>query len=86
MLKDALEKDELTVLVCKQPCVLQYKVFKPSLKIDEEKCKGCKACIKVGCIALSLKEVDGETKAEIDSTMCVGCGVCTQVCKFDAIS
>ncbi len=85
VLKEALEKDELTVLVCKQPCVLQYKVFKPSLKIDEEKCKGCKACIKVGCIALSLKEVNGETKAEIDSNMCVGCGVCAQVCKFDAI-
>jgi indolepyruvate ferredoxin oxidoreductase alpha subunit len=84
-LKNALEKEELTVLVCKRPCVLQYKVFKPALKIDEEKCKGCKACIKVGCIALSLKEINGETKAEIDPNMCVGCGVCAQVCKFDAI-
>ncbi len=85
IIREALEKDELTVLVCKQPCVLQYKVFKPSLKVDEEKCKGCKACIRVGCIALGLKEVDGETKAEIDPNMCVGCGVCAQVCKFDAI-
>jgi indolepyruvate ferredoxin oxidoreductase alpha subunit len=85
IIREALDKDELTVLVCKKPCVLQYKVFKPALKIDEEKCKGCKACIKVGCIALGLKEVDGETKAEIDPNMCVGCGVCAQVCKFDAI-
>ncbi len=85
IIREALEKDDLTVLVCKQPCVLQYKVFKPSLNIDKDKCKGCKACIKVGCIALSLVEVNGETKAEIDPNMCVGCGVCAQVCKFDAI-
>jgi len=86
VIKKALEKDELSVLICKNPCVLQYKVFKPALKVDEEKCKGCKACLKVGCIAISVKDVNGETKAEIDNNMCVGCGVCAQVCKFDAIS
>ena len=26
-----------------------------------------------------------EGKAEIDATLCVGCGVCQQLCKFDAI-
>ncbi len=86
ILKEALDRDGLTVLVCKQPCVLQYKVFKQPLKVDVDKCKGCKSCIKVGCIALNLKEINGEVKAEIDENMCVGCGVCAQVCKFDAIN
>ena len=85
IIKEALQKDELTVLVCKKPCVLQYKVFKPALKVDQEKCKGCKACLRVGCIAIGMTEVDGEPKAEIDPTLCTGCEVCMQVCKFDAI-
>ena len=84
-IREALQKDELTVLVCKQPCVLQYKVFKPPLKVDPEKCKGCKACLKVGCIAIGMTEVNGEKKAQIDETLCTGCKVCQQVCKFDAI-
>ena len=24
-------------------------------------------------------------KAKIDPTLCVGCGVCSQMCKFDAL-
>jgi indolepyruvate ferredoxin oxidoreductase alpha subunit len=84
-IKEALEKDELTVLVCKRPCALKFKVVKPALKVDEEKCVGCKSCLKVGCIALSVKDVEGETKAYIDPSLCVGCGVCAQVCKFDVI-
>jgi indolepyruvate ferredoxin oxidoreductase alpha subunit len=37
--------------------------------------------MKVGCPAISMKE----GKAEIDYTQCVGCEVCMQMCKFDAI-
>ena len=37
--------------------------------------------MKLGCPALSFK--DG--KAEVDHTQCVGCGVCQQLCKFDAL-
>ena len=45
------------------------------------KCVGCKSCMRIGCPAISI--VDG--KAQIDNTLCVGCGVCQQLCKFDAL-
>ena len=42
----------------------------------------CKMCMKLGCPAISIKG----GKAQIDNTLCVGCGVCKQLCKFDAIT
>jgi indolepyruvate ferredoxin oxidoreductase alpha subunit len=51
-------------------------------KVDQEKCKQCKLCInRLGCPALIM---EGD-KVVIDATQCSGCGVCAQVCKFDAI-
>ena len=49
--------------------------------VDRDKCRSCKTCLKVGCPAVFMN--DG--KAEIDSTLCVGCTVCAQVCPFGAI-
>ena len=45
-----------------------------------DKCIGCKSCMKLGCPAISFRD----KKAVIDETLCVGCGVCEQMCKFDA--
>ena len=84
-LKIALENEEMTVVVVEAPCVLRYRISKPPLKVDAEKCTGCKRCLSVSCNALSL-EVKGDDKfVVIDPNMCAGCGVCAQVCKFDAI-
>ena len=49
--------------------------------VHQDKCVGCKSCMRIGCPAISI--VDG--KAQIDNTLCVGCGVCQQLCKFDAL-
>jgi len=49
--------------------------------IDADACKLCRACLKIGCPAIELK--DGRVR--IESKMCTGCGVCQQVCKFQAI-
>ena len=38
-------------------------------------------CMKIGCPAISMEN----GKAVIDNTLCTGCGVCTQLCKFDAL-
>jgi indolepyruvate ferredoxin oxidoreductase alpha subunit len=54
---------------------------KKPLVVDPEKCGGCKACMKIGCPAISV--VDG--KAKVDATQCVGCGVCEQLCKKNAL-
>jgi len=49
--------------------------------VKEDKCIGCKACMKIGCPAISI--VGG--KAKVDATLCVGCGVCEQLCKVGAL-
>ena len=49
--------------------------------MDADKCVGCKACMKIGCPAISIVD----KKARIDNTLCTGCGVCAQLCKMDAL-
>ncbi len=84
-LKIALASKEITVIVVEAPCVLRYRISKPPLKVDAEKCTGCKRCLQVSCNALSLEVKDDRKFVVIDPNVCAGCGVCAQVCKFDAI-
>ena len=80
--KEELAVEEPSVIISRRPCVLLKSVKPlPSLNVENDKCKSCKRCMSLGCPAISLK--DG--KAKIDTTLCVGCGVCKQLCAFDAI-
>ena len=82
ILKEELAVDEPSVIITRRPCaLLKYVKAKPALKIDTEKCKGCRACLKIGCPAINF----AEKKAFIDPTLCVGCELCEQMCRFDAI-
>ncbi len=82
VIEEELEAKEPSVIISRRPCALLKYVKHPGpICSDPEKCKGCKACMKIGCPAISM--VDG--KAKIDATLCVGCGVCEQLCKFDAL-
>ncbi|MEE1281061.1 MAG: indolepyruvate ferredoxin oxidoreductase subunit alpha [Acutalibacteraceae bacterium] len=81
-IKEELAAEEPSVIISRRPCVLLKSVkHEPSLVVESDKCKSCKRCMSLGCPAISLK--DG--KAKIDNTLCVGCGVCKQLCAFDAI-
>ena len=81
-IKEELAAKEPSVIISRRSCALLKYVKHPGpICSDPEKCKGCKACMKIGCPAISM--VDG--KAKIDATLCVGCGVCRQLCKFDAL-
>ena len=82
-IKEEQEKDEVSVIITKAPCVLLSKAKKPVCIADSEKCKKCGLCLKPGCPAIT-KQADGTVK--IDDTMCTGCGLCAQLCKFDAIN
>lgn len=82
VIKEELAAEEPSVIISRRPCaLLKYVEIKPSLHTDTEKCAGCKACMRLGCPAISIKN----GKAAIDNTLCVGCGVCQQLCKFDAL-
>ena len=80
--QEELAADELSVIISRRPCALlkSVKHGKP-LFVEEDKCKECGMCMKIGCPAISM--IGG--KAKIDNTLCTGCGVCRQLCKFDAL-
>lgn len=81
-IKEELAADEPSVIISRRPCALLKYVKHPGpIEADTSKCVGCKACMKIGCPAISVSG----GKAYIDSTLCVGCGVCTQLCKKGAL-
>lgn len=82
VLKEELAAEEPSLVIVQRPCALLKDVkFPGPVKIDSNKCKKCKMCLKLGCSAISLQ---GD-HIEIDQTLCNGCGLCQRVCKFDAI-
>jgi indolepyruvate ferredoxin oxidoreductase alpha subunit len=82
VIKEELERNEPSVIISRRPCaLLKYVKYKTPVVVSSDKCKSCKMCMKIGCPAISM--VDG--KAVIDSTLCTGCNVCTQLCKFGAM-
>jgi indolepyruvate ferredoxin oxidoreductase alpha subunit len=80
---EARDTEERVALVIKSPCRLLKGVEKGALlQVDTDVCKKCKACLRLGCPAISL---DSEAYPVIDPLSCAGCGVCEQVCKHKAI-
>lgn len=80
--REELAAEEPSVIISRRPCALLKYVKHPGpISVDAEKCKGCKACMNIGCPAISMEN----GRAKIDTTLCVGCGVCGQLCKFGAL-
>ena len=79
---EELEAEEPSLVISRRPCARLKSVKpQPALRVEEAKCVGCKACLTVGCPAISFK--DG--KAVIDSVQCLGCGVCAYACRTGAL-
>jgi len=99
VIREELDKDAPSLIVSEGPCVLLRRAFKKynkPLQVDSTKCIGCKACINLGCPAISYHPVEGEMAVTadgkkrkgvsfIDSNLCPGCHLCYQVCKVGAI-
>ncbi len=84
---EELQANEPSLVISRRPCALLKSVKHPApLTVDFDKCVGCKACLKVGCPAISQKKQEnGKTKAFIDPNQCLGCGVCVETCRLGAI-
>jgi indolepyruvate ferredoxin oxidoreductase alpha subunit len=79
--KEELAAEEPSVIISRRPCALLKSVKRqPAIKVNPDKCKSCKACMKLGCPAISFKE----GHAKVDATQCFGCKVCSELCKFGA--
>ena len=84
IIKEEVVRDAVSVIITKAPCALLKGIkFPNKCRPLPDKCKKCGACLRPGCPALT-KNVDGTIS--IDETMCNGCGLCKQLCKFDAIN
>jgi len=94
-IKEELAKEGPSVIISQRDCVLfkrkNYSTEKP-LKVNIDKCTGCKICLGLGCPAISWKKIEpGDNSKQkgisvIDEGLCTGCGICAQVCKYEAIS
>ncbi len=85
-LKDGLAATTPFVIITKRPCILIKEIAKKTAGISchviEDKCKGCKVCMKMACPAMAF--VDGKAIVQ-DPASCTGCGLCMELCSFDAI-
>ena len=79
----ASHTDMLSVVICQSPCVVEYKVRGTKRMVNEDACRGCGACVRIGCPAISR---DAARRAVIDAKQCNGCSQCEQYCAFGAIS
>ena len=101
VLKEELAKDGPSVVISRRACILfKREKSAPSkpLRVDADKCTGCRLCLGLGCPPIAWKSMDrppveGEKKpkrktdgvAVIDRSLCTGCGLCRQLCKSAAI-
>ncbi|UCE59674.1 MAG: indolepyruvate ferredoxin oxidoreductase subunit alpha [Phycisphaerales bacterium] len=86
-LKQAKSAEGVNVLVCHSPCMVNERRLghhqeRVPLRINVDKCNGCSLCVRLlGCPGILVS--GGHYM--IDDELCVGCGLCANVCKHDAV-
>ncbi len=83
-----MQRPEVSVIITRRPCMLMKRDVverKPPRFVEADKCTACKACLKLGCPAIEWTPGEGKKGvAQVNRLLCVGCGICEQVCKFGA--
>ncbi|MCL2550071.1 MAG: indolepyruvate ferredoxin oxidoreductase subunit alpha [Methanimicrococcus sp.] len=84
--RDAKNFDGVSVVIVQQACAIVARklgVKNNPYAVITKNCKGCRKCINFGCPAT---EFNKETAVSFINSQCIGCGVCAQICPFDAIA
>ena len=82
-LRTAIESPDAWLIVSKAACPLhERKPLGPPLTVDQDACRHCGLCLKLGCPAI---EKDGDT-VTINEYLCAGCQMCENLCPVKAIS
>ncbi|MBD3205284.1 indolepyruvate ferredoxin oxidoreductase subunit alpha [Candidatus Bathyarchaeota archaeon] len=87
--KRMLNADGVAMVIARRVCaavaIREMRPNKPPVyQVNQEICIGCKQCLNTyGCPALIWD--DDMRKASIDSTLCMGCTSCVQICPVGAI-
>jgi len=85
-MRRAMDFEGLSVVISRAPCILlksKTKKEREIYQINQEKCRKCDVCItRFACPAFYHDE---EGNVRINEALCTGCGVCPQICPFDAI-
>jgi indolepyruvate ferredoxin oxidoreductase alpha subunit len=87
--KKMLEVEGVAMVIARRLCAMvAVRNMRPNRPpvyyIEQESCIGCKLCLNnYGCPALMWNENDRRTS--IDTTLCMGCGSCAQICPVTAI-
>lgn len=89
VIDEEMRRPEPSVVITRRSCMLDRHgrgVRGTPLFVKVEQCTACKACVRIGCPAIEWQagEGDGKGRAQVNQALCVGCGLCRQVCKFDA--
>jgi len=83
VLREETKTDEPSMIIVQRPCALLKSVkYSGCTSVDYDKCRRCMQCMNIGCPSIS----DVDDKITIDETLCVGCGLCNNVCKFGAMT
>lgn len=90
VLKEELDAPEPSVVVARQPCLVAMRhMAHRQFQADSELCKGCRACLRLGCPAMEEGDPDPKNPrlrtVRMNPVLCAGCGMCFQVCKHGAI-
>lgn len=83
--REAKNFDGVSVVIVQQACAIVARkagVRRNLFSVSSEKCKGCRKCVNYGCPAI---EFDKKAAVAVINSQCIGCGVCAQICPFDAI-
>jgi indolepyruvate ferredoxin oxidoreductase alpha subunit len=81
-LRTALDSNEPWLIVSRSACPLATKKSAgPARRVNQELCRKCKACLRLGCPAIEY----ASDEIHVNEMLCGGCALCEKVCKDNAI-